>query len=549
MSRLVDVPPQRVYGSAPLLLPLIKMSDAEEIWMNGQPQIYDKDYPLDYSGLNFSPPWWADTGVGGGLSGVGGGNVRLMPHEMAGFAALGLTAAQQKAQAAAAARKQVAQQKAAAKAQAKAAKKSPVTLPIPPATTASSTTATSAGSSTAAKAISAAAASKQQTACTNKGGTWNSATNKCTTAAQQTAINKAQCATQGGTWSDANQSCGPGLAANCQAGGGTWANGQCTQGAIQTQCTQGGGTWANGACTPGSQQVACQTAGGTWANNACTPSSAQTACLATNPPGIWANGQCTPGTPVSGSNCAAAPSSCPVGLIIGTDINGCQVCVTDPNYANSQAQVTQCQQQGGYWTGTYCQPPQQPYAPGAGGSAPIPPGFDDSGMDPYGDPTGGGAPPPPPGYGGDPSQGYGPPGAPPNQSGQYSQYGTSQDNGPVADAMSADGTDTGTDSGDGSSDTGSTDDTSKVSDTNIFESISKLFSGMNGLACGCDAAPAWFNTGLGGNAPKMQVVAPSYYTALREAPVEASTTDAVIGGALVLMVGAAAVFLWSKGTK
>ena len=79
MSRLVDVPPQRVYGSVPLQLPLIKMSDAEKIWLNGQPQLYDKEYPLYHDGLNFDPPWWADTGVGGGLSGVGGGNVRLMP--------------------------------------------------------------------------------------------------------------------------------------------------------------------------------------------------------------------------------------------------------------------------------------------------------------------------------------------------------------------------------------------------------------------------------------------------------------------------------------
>ncbi len=97
------------------------------------------------------------------------------------------------------------------------------------------------------------------------------------------------------------------------------------------------------------------------------------------------------------------------------------------------------------------------------------------------------------------------------------------------------------------SDDGTADDSANVASTSAWESISKLFSGMNGLACGCDQPPPWFNTGLGGNAPF--VPHPLYSTAQPAPPISGSTTTGVVGAAVVLMVGAAAIFLWTKGKK
>ena len=77
MFRKVDVPPQKVFGSVPLELPLIKMSDAEAIVMAGQPQIYDKDYPLDYSGSGLNPTWWR-----GSTSGTAGMTWPSSPRRM-----------------------------------------------------------------------------------------------------------------------------------------------------------------------------------------------------------------------------------------------------------------------------------------------------------------------------------------------------------------------------------------------------------------------------------------------------------------------------------
>ena len=41
--------------------------------------------------------------------------------------------------------------------------------------------------------------------------------------------------------------------------------------------------------------------------------------------------------------------------------------------------------------------------------------------------------------------------------------------------------------------------------------------------------------------------APKVYTAPKAQPVSGSTTVAVVGAVVVLMVGAAAIFVWSKG--
>lgn len=136
-----------------------------------------------------------------------------------------------------------------------------------------------------------------------------------------------------------------------------------------------------------------------------------------------------------------------------------------------------------------------------------------------------------------------------DQSGPGPQLNDQAFNIPTPDSDSSDQSSGG--DGSDNTDTGSTDDTSKVADTNIFESISKLFSGMNGLACGCNAAPTWFGvSGLGkSNAPPLESLRPQYYTAINEQPIKPSTMTAVVGGAVVLMVGAAAIFLWSKGTR
>ncbi len=482
MSRLVDVPPQRVYGSIPLALPLIKMSEAEAIWMHGQPQIYDKDYPLDYSGLNLDPPWWADTGVGGGLSGVGGGNIKLLPGENAfgfGFGAFGLTAAQQANQAAAAARKQAAANRqataqAAATARQKAASDKAAAAQAAKQTAAAAKQATAqANAATKAAAKTATAANRQQVTCANKGGTWDSTALKCTlplTKAQQTSADMTACMNSGGVWDKKNKVCGTAPAPtagsqNCPTGQ-TWDT-------VQGQCLPG--TTSVG--TPDTHPN-CAAVGGTWDGTNCNPP----------PPGV-SNPQVTP--------------------------------------------QAQCQQSGGYWNGYSCGPQPQQYPPvgggsGGGGIAPIPPGFDSGSGD-----MGGGAPPPgyapgmPTGGGMPMTQGYGP--------------------GPQIDEQAM-MIPTAEPEDDKKEDTGSTEDADKVASTNIFESISKLFSGMNGLNEGTRAMTPWFGMGRGGNVPTHDDVQ-RYFSAQNVDPVRPSTTTAVIGGALVLMVGAAAVFLWSKGNK
>lgn len=555
MSRLVDVPPQRVYGSVPLLLPLVKMSEAEGIQLEGQPQIFDKDYPLDYSGLNFDPPWWADTGVGGGLNGVGGGNVRLLPHEMRGFGYLGLTKAQTAAQARAAA---VAAAKAAGATAAAAAKQGtaaataarqtyvapPKATPATPAAPASvvsqATPSVTAQAVTSSSGLTAAQQKKLNT-CNTKGGTWNSSSLTCTlplTTAQTNAVNKKTCTTGGGVWDAKLLSCSPGKAqAACTANGDTWSGGQCVSSAAHTAClaTTPPGTWAGGICSaaPGTSPAG----------------TTQAQCAAQTPPGTWNGTICTPATAATTPvTCPTAPASCAAGLIIGADANGCPVCVTDPNYAATQQaaalqlQMQQCQQGGGYWNGTYCGPPPgqtAPYDPSGGGGdvSPIPPGFDSgSGSDPYG---GGGMPM---------SSSSGGPGPQLNDQSNQIPTGDSYDPSLVPDDTNVPQFDSTT-QGDDTSDNGSTDDTSNVASTSIFDSVAKLFSGMNGLSCGCDAPPPWFGMGAGGNVPPLKLVQPSYYVSSEASAIKPSTTIAVIGAAVTLMVGAAAVFLWTKGNK
>lgn len=89
-------------------------------------------------------------------------------------------------------------------------------------------------------------------------------------------------------------------------------------------------------------------------------------------------------------------------------------------------------------------------------------------------------------------------------------------------------------------DDGNSGDSSKVATSNVFESIAKLFSGMGGMACGCDAPTPWFGMG-GTNLPPMQMRKPV------AKPVENSHAG-LIGIAVVAAAGAA-IYLYSKRKK
>ena len=622
MSRKVNVTPQKVYtgGGPPLELPLVTMSSAEGVWMENQPQIYDKDYPLDWDGLGINPSWWQDTGVGtslqgfdglgadpvfndayagktywdyhtaqnvpvtkmvrigssngpeklgvwnwrtrsydvaladklmaaqrkrreydnwtarqrdlptpwpgngfayrdpGGLGDVGGGNVRLMPWEKGyGFSGLGVTAAQQKAQAAAAAKKQAvadaiaAGQKkaAAAKAGVKAAQEARQSYS--PASTAREKNKTTA-SQPKEKNYSA-----QISACQKKGGAWSDALKNCDMTAVTSQKNRDACAKRTGyIWDATANQCvtDPNYAvqqqqAACEKRAGyTWdANGKRCQ-SPQDQCVAQGLYWNGTTCISKTQQD-CVSKGGTW---------------------DVTTGVCQP-IPGTQSNCPTAPTGCSTGMIIGTDANGCTVCVVDQTN-QSQLQIQQCQQSGGQWNGTYCVPPQS-YPGGAGGGGGLPPGplpsFDPSAgdMPAAGMPimsqgaTGGSFPM---------QQGQGPT-AFDESSGQF-------DIAPPATSGDEQG------NADQQEDNGTKDSTADVADGNVLESISKMF-GFGSLSCGCDKPPTWFNDYPGGNAPMLGAYAQQPVTP----PIARSTETAVYVTALVAVVGAAAVFLWSKSGR
>ncbi len=486
MPRNVNVPPQKVYGgNPPLTLPIIQMSSAEATIMYGQPQIYDEPYPLDYSGLQIGGPWWAETGAGGtlnGLGGVGGGNVRLMPWEKGyGFSGLGAaTAAQIKA---AAARK--AKQDAIDRATAEGLKKAQIAKAGREAAAAArKSTPASGSSSSGSKAKDYTA---QINSCQNKSGTWNTSTFKCdlppkpTAAQNKLARDRAKCQKKTGwAWNESSGTCSivpvvdPSIAAraDCEKAGGFWD-------AVAKACAS-------------KEQRDCRQKGGTWDSSV---------------------GVCTGPTTTPPISCPSTPSNCPVGQIIGPDANNCYICVPDPNYVPA--------------------PPTSPYPGGgsAGGGGGMPPGplpsFDPSagGMPGAGMPimsqgaTGGGMPM---------SQGQGPT-AFDESSGQF-------DTAPVTPASEEQ---------EGQRDEqGTTDDTANVAEGNVLESLSKMF-GFGSLGCGCNKPPTWFNDGPGGNAPMLGAFAQQPVTP----PVPHSTETAVYVTALVAVVGAAAIFLWSKGGR
>ncbi len=608
MSRLVDVPPQRVYGSVPLLLPLIKMSTAEGIWLEGQPQIYDKDYPLDFSGLNFSPPWWADTGVGGGLSGVGGGNVRLLPHEMFGMGYMGATAAAQKQAAAAAQRQQQAaaakqqQQQAAAQkkqaaADAAAKKQADALAQKQKAADAAAAKKQAAADAAAQKkqAAADAAAQKKVTACTSKNGTWDPTALKCTlplTPAQQNQAAMKTCQDSGGIWNTKTKSCNAGgmpspEQAACAASGGTWVSlpgtggGQCTPAQSSSGQCPPGQTWdpIGMVCGPGAvdstqRRQKCPD-GQRWdrASRACMPKDQTQQC----PPGQQWDAltmACfAPQTqPPQSQNCPPDSNWDPIAQRCSgptlvnpvtppsTTPNPQQDCANAGGYWNGQScglpppntsnpAMLQCQSVGGYWNGSTCAPPMGtngPYGqPPPMTQPPMPPPMPTgapSGSYSGGGGGGGGAPPDM--SSGSPMSSGGGPGPQLNE--QANEIQKSQGESGTA---TAEDTDIGDSETTESPDDGSTDDTAKVAGSNVLESVAKLFSGMGGLGYGYNPQPNWFSLQPGGNAPMLGAVGPRQFVAIQDEPIKPSTTTAVVGMAVVLMVGAAAIYVWSQGKK
>jgi hypothetical protein len=521
--RFVNTPTQKIYGDVALELPLIKMSEGEATWLGNEPQIYDENYPLNYSGLHFDTAWWQDTGVGGSFMGdlpSAGGNVALHPADFMpggyaynnGMGSLGLTAAQQAAQAArqaaAAAKQQQAQAAAAARqqaAQAAAAQRQ------------AAQAATQAAAQARQQAAQTAAQQRQADAQAKKQAAADAAAAK-RAAAQQAAQEKKDAAQAKQQANKDAAALKKAQAACTRQKGSTWdsTNNVCVTG--QQACTNSGGTWngmvcvpAGGTPNPGQQQ--CQTSGGTWDAVAqyCTPATT--------------TGPITPG--------AACPQwalpQCPPGQQNGVDSNGCptQNCVPIP----------------GYQQPPFAQPyPQQPPTnSGPPQTSPIPPGFDSGG--------GGGG-----GGGMTPSVGSGMPQQqqqgggfqmtqdPYGQGGQFddqaNQFQMALPSDTTADMIATEGPE----ASDANNPNAPKDDASGVANSNIFESISKMFSGgMHGLNCGLGAPPPWIGQG-GSNLPQF---------ALRTTtpPIESSTVAGTLGLSVLLVLGSAAVFLWATGKK
>ncbi len=584
--RLTHVNPQKVWGGVPLQLPLIKMSQADALMIHG-PQIYDKNYPLDYDGLMLDPAWNASPYYMSATTYAGPGNVKVTKKEAAelhglgfvgGFGALGLTpaqlaaqqaraaqaAAQAKARADAAAARQaqqaaaqaakLAQQQAAAKAKSDAAAAKQAA-----AQAASDKRVADAAQkkADAAKKVLDAAHAKFQAACAKGGGVWDPNSFTCDGASTLDAYNaalKTAKATQHAAdiaqkQADATQKKSDAADARAQtaqdrkdAQAAKKADQQATQQQkqqdkqtqaqlkqAQAQCKKQKGIWdfQNQVCNY--PPVQCST--GLQVDpttGQCVPIAGATQCpagYAVDP----ISGQCTP---VSGglppqTQCPTIQVQCQPGTILSPDANGCYTsCVPDPNY-----------QQQMYPPQTY--PPQSPYPPQV---SPYP--------DPsqgYGGGGGGGAPMMPDmGGGGMPmtQSGMGPG---PQLNDQANQFAdsvqqsdqTTDDSGQTPEEAAATQDDsTSTD------DSGDTSDATKVAGDGILDSLKKFLSGGNGMMSGLGAPPPTFNVYAPGNSPLHRPI-----VAQKVAPVKRSTTSGVLLGSLVLVVGAAAIYLNSKGKK
>lgn len=474
MVRRVEVPPQQMYGSVPLELPLIRMSEAEAIKMDGEPQIYDDPYPLDFDGLGLNPGWWRNTGLGEASF----GNVAMLPHEIAQMSGLGLTPAQIAAQKKRADAKAAAQQKQAAavqkRAEAKAAKAKPTIAPIP--------------------GTGKADIVNARKTCLASGGKWDARAQVCGIKPGKpvnTAKAQADCRKAKGTW-DGTKCVS--AQDQCVAGGGYWNSAACIP-KVQQDCVGGGGMWdaTTGTCRTQDQQRQddCYKSGGTWANGGCQPPGGDlnaqiAACQAQK--GFWDGSACQQVT----------PQSCPPGYAI--DPTGACVPISNP-----------------------IAPPYQPPYGGPPGVGPIPPGYDGGGGG--GGYSGGG--------GGMPMS----PGMPPGQAPQDLLNESAGQYAPSVEEQTQ-GYEEGSDTEDKKDK--AEDDSSAVAGTNIFESISKLFSGMGGLGCGCKAPPS--RIGMGGtDMPQKYSVAPL------SAQLKPSTIFGIEAGSALLIIGAAAIFLWSKG--
>lgn len=479
------------------------------------------------------------------------GNIAMLPHEvsqMSGMGWLGLTAAQQKQaanQAAAVAKKQQQQAEQAAKkaaADAAAAKrKADADAAKQAAANAAAAKKQATANATQKKQDDAAALKVQQAAdkthnallafnssCVANHGVWDDATNTCSgytdiksftaaqkvldrtnaqaakqqaatdklTAKQTTAQDRAACIAQPGMKWDARS--------------GTCIGKPITQAQLNKlmkDCQKSGGTYdvANSTCVPGSAPSTQQ----------CTPGS------------VWdpATSMCLPQAP--------GAQQCQAGYTWDPSLLQCMPPLNPVVNPTDQFGAAQCAAQGGFWDGQQCIPPRSfieqapppnPYPPYPPQTSAIPPGYDGG----YG---GGGG-------GGMPMTGGGGSGMP-MMNEQASQYSPSVEQ----EGQTPDDTTQTDQSGDTEvSENKDEDAASSVASTNVFESISKLFSGgMHGVGCGRSAAPAW--VGMGG--PNV----PQFAVAQEQAPIKSSTTTGVIAGSMVLVAVAAAIFLWSKGNK
>ncbi len=546
--RLSRVPRQKVWGDAPLLLPLIKMSDAEHTVITG-PQIYDNPYPLDYDGLMLDPSWSASPYYSGP---VHGGNIDLSPAEKnAGMGYLGASAAQQAAaqrKAAAQAQQAAIQQQKAAAAQAAAKSKADAQAAIVQAKQA----AAEKKKADADKAAADRKVEQLRQACTRADGVFDPGSQQCSgyataaaylaakKSADKTAAVKAKADAKSAVAADKANTALANFKAACAAANGVWSDDNKCSGftdirsykaSLVTQKKQETKDAAIAkrderkdalAAKKDERQTALEQkkADAKDAADAKKQVRLDTAALRKNEQecrrskGMWdaVNGVCqqlsAPDTPYPPSIYGPYPGTDP---LVGTP---------PPTYPDPT--VTG----GPFPTNPYptidpstnypppppTYPPQYPMQPPTYPPAPSPDMF------------GGGG-----GGGGAPMSMTPPTGSPSGQfNEQANSFATTDQSGDEEAATIED------------AEGQTSDDASAAANTNIVESVKKLF-GFNGINCGLDAPPSWFSTGMGGNVPYRPSI-----TKKAVKPVNQSTTSGVLLAAGVLVVGSAALYMWSK---
>lgn len=558
-ARLVNVQRQKVYGSTPLLLPLIRMSGAESIMLDVEPHIYDNPYPLDHDGL-FLDPQWSDAPYYSGPvdSSVHVGNTKMTPAEhamgMGGFGALGLTAAQQQVQAqkqaaaAAAAQAKAQAQIAATQAKAQIAQQkaqAQADLQRQKAQAQAEANAAKAQAAIAKKNAQIAEAKRKadehaadvkrkqdaqaMSACAKAGGVWDAAAQMCSGYATAQAFIAAKRATDAATKKAAADNRRDEAEANRKA---TVDERKATQAQHKADAAATRDERKDLVTQRREEQQQkqqenrdkqqqnklnqqnmrqCKQQKGFWDGTQCLPQAGQGQCQ----PGYAIDpitGQCVP---ISGA--LPPPPNDPGVLSPGAF-------PTDPGYYPQPAP----------------QPIYQPYPPQPGS---YPPPYPPSPYPPDPSMFGGGIPGGMPSGGGGgggmpmvPSSGG--PGPQINEQAQAFAPGVEQSDQVAPDAENAMVEQDSSEATDGNEQQS---DAEGVAQGGVMDSIAKFFTGTQGLSSGLGAPPPWFNTHLGGNAPVL--VRP------KAKPVQRSTTTGVLLTAGILIAGSAAIYLWSKGNK